>query len=193
MTETELITNFVNQYSKPFTVDVAVMLTGIAKDAVTPILKELEKQKRIKRIYEKPEVIYVRNNRYNTSLCATNDKWNLNLSQANELLNLLEKGRYTSLRDIATEIGRSRQWVYIYLEALASIECIDLRGYVYVVVSRKNLPKLGTKINKGILGDLRSLNRLGGYRDLREKPKKTKLKTDKQKRSASPRTFLFLL
>ncbi|MDP3115056.1 MAG: hypothetical protein Q8M98_09840, partial [Candidatus Cloacimonadaceae bacterium] len=60
--------------------------------------------------------------------------------------------------------GRSRQWVYIYLEALASIEVVDLRNYVYVVISRKNVPKIGRKVIKGILKMLRGLNSLGGHR-----------------------------
>ncbi|MCB5252733.1 MAG: hypothetical protein LHW51_07125, partial [Candidatus Cloacimonetes bacterium] len=65
---------------------------------------------------------------------------------------------------IAQVIGKSRQWVYIYLEALASIEVIDLRQLIYVVISRQNVPKIGRKVQKGILGQLRSLNRIGCYR-----------------------------
>ncbi|MCB5258949.1 MAG: hypothetical protein LHW48_00540, partial [Candidatus Cloacimonetes bacterium] len=61
-------------------------------------------------------------------------------------------------------IGKSRQWVYIYLEALASIEVVDLRQHVYVVISRQNVPKIGRKVQKGILGQLRSLNKAGCYR-----------------------------
>ena len=193
MTDYELITNFIDQYPKPFTAETASMLTGVATDTIFPVFSELEKQKRIKRIYEQPQVIYVRTNRYNTSVCTTNDKWNLNLAQANELLDLLEKGKYGSLRDIAIAIGRSRQWVYVYLEALASIDCIDLRSYRYVVISRKNLPKLGTKITKGILGQMRSLNKYGAYRDLEHNPKKTKTKTKSNKRSATQRTHFSLI
>lgn len=215
MTELELITNFIDQYPKPFTAETASMLTGIARDKILPVFIDMEKQKRIKRIYEHPQDIYVRSNRYNSSVCTTNDRWNLNLTQANELLDLLEKGRYGSLRDIAIAIGRSRQWVYVYLEALASIDCIDLRNFRYVVISRKPLPKLGTKVIKGILGQLRSLNKIGGYRDLdtkprkpkpskpkvvkvpkvsnSDKPKKTKLKTKTNKRSASQRTHFSLI
>ena len=73
-------------------------------------------------------------------------------------------GRYKSIREIAQAIGKSRQWVYIYLEALASLEVVDLRGFIYVVISRQNVPKIGRKVQKGILGQLRSLNRIGCYR-----------------------------
>jgi len=54
-------------------------------------------------------------------------------------LDILEQGRYKSIRDISQGIGKSRQWVYIYLEAMASIEVIDLRGFIYVVISRLNI------------------------------------------------------
>ncbi|MDD2230895.1 MAG: hypothetical protein PHY48_16020 [Candidatus Cloacimonetes bacterium] len=79
-------------------------------------------------------------------------------------MDTLENGRYKSIRDIAKATGKSKQWVYIYLEALASIEVIDLRGFIYVVISRQNVPQIGRKFQKGILGQLRNLNKIGGYR-----------------------------
>ena len=88
------------------------------------------------------------------------------------LMDIIESGNYYGIRPLAKAIRKSRQWVYIYLEALASIEVVDLRGFIYVVNSRHNVPKIGRKVQKGILGQLRSLNRLGGYRDLRDKTKK---------------------
>jgi hypothetical protein len=80
------------------------------------------------------------------------------------LLNSVEQGRYKSIREIAQRIGKSRQCVYIYLEALASIEVVDLRRFTYVVISRKNVLKIGRKIRKGILHELRSLNKIGAIR-----------------------------
>ncbi len=80
------------------------------------------------------------------------------------LLDILEHGSYKSIREIAQVIGKSRQWVYIYLEALASIEVVDLRGFIYVVISRQNVPKIGRKVQKGILGQLRNLNKAGYFR-----------------------------
>ncbi|MCB5271391.1 MAG: hypothetical protein LHW56_06060 [Candidatus Cloacimonetes bacterium] len=47
-------------------------------------------------------------------------------------MDTLENGRYKSIRDIAQAVGKSRQWVYIYLDALASIEVVDLRGFIYM-------------------------------------------------------------
>jgi len=56
--------------------------------------------------------------------------------------------RYKSIREITQAIGKSRQWVYIYLEALASIEVVDLRGFIDVVISRQNVPKISRKVQK---------------------------------------------
>lgn len=41
---------------------------------------------------------------------------------------------------------------------------VDLRGFIYVVITRQNVPKTGRKVQKGILGQLRSLNRIGACR-----------------------------
>ncbi|MFA6631509.1 MAG: hypothetical protein WCU90_04350, partial [Kiritimatiellia bacterium] len=107
----------------------------------------------------------VRANRYQARIGYQHYRgWTFSLADTHRLLDILDQGRYKSIRDIAQTIGKSRQWVYIYLEALASIEVIDLRGYIYVVISRQNVPKIGRKVQKGILGQLRSLNRIGCYR-----------------------------
>ena len=47
-------------------------------------------------------------------------------------MNAIEKGKYSGIRAIAQAIGKSRQWVYIYLEALASIGVVDYRSSRYV-------------------------------------------------------------
>ncbi len=106
-----------------------------------------------------------RANRYQARIGYQHYKgWTFSIADAHRLLDLLEQGRYKSIRDISQSIGKSRQWVYIYLEALASIEVVDLRGFIYVVISRQNVPKIGRKVQKGILGQLRNLNRSGCFR-----------------------------
>jgi len=87
-----------------------------------------------------------------------NKGWTFSIADTHRLLDILEQGRYKSIREIAQVVGKSRQWVYIYLEALASIEVVDLRQFVYVVISRKNVPKIGRNVSKGILSDLVRLN-----------------------------------
>ena len=167
MTKQELILNFVNQYNRPFGVDTVISLTDIDIDTVEAVLDELLASEKIKQIEDDPP-IYVRANRYNSKVGYQHYRgWSFDLKATHQLLDILEQGRYKSIREIAQVIKRSRQWVYIYLEALASIEVIDLRCFTYVVISRKNVPKIGRKVTKGILSQLRSLNKISSYRIIR--------------------------
>jgi len=129
-----------------------------------PILDAMLSEKRIKLISQ-TERIYARANRYRSQIGYQHYRgWTFDQGAAHQLLDVLEQGRYKSIRDIAQAVGKSRQWVFIYLEALASIDAIDLRDFHYVVISRKNVHKIGRKITKGILRMLRGLNKLGGHR-----------------------------
>ncbi|MDP2174002.1 MAG: hypothetical protein Q8J62_09535 [Candidatus Cloacimonadaceae bacterium] len=160
----ELVENFIDHYNKPFSAEmVAALIQRDIRD-IDPVLDSLLTENRIKLISQS-ERIFARANRYNAQIGYQHYKgWTFDPGAAHQLLDVLEQGKYKSIRDIAQAVGRSRQWVYIYLEALASIEVVDLRNYVYVVISRKNVPKIGRKVIKGILKMLRGLNSLGGHR-----------------------------
>ncbi|MDD2260866.1 MAG: hypothetical protein PHW20_01235 [Clostridia bacterium] len=164
MTDRELILNFISQYDRPFNSELISKLTCVSREAIEMLLPELLQSQTIKQIEDDPP-IYVRANRYQARIGYQHYKgWTFSMADAHKLLDILEQGRYKSIREIAQAISKSRQWVYIYLEALASIEVVDLRGFIYVVFSRQNVPKIGRKVQKGILGQLRSLNRIGCYR-----------------------------
>ena len=161
MADKELILNFISQYDRPFNAELTSKLTSVSKEAVEKLLPELLQSQAIKQIEDDPP-IYVRANRYQARIGYQHYKgWTFSIADAHRLLDILERGNYKSIREIAQVIGKSRQWVYIYLEALASIEVVDLRQHVYVVVSRQNVPNIGRKVQKGILGQLRRLNRVG--------------------------------
>ncbi len=164
MTDKDLILNFINQYDRLFNAELISKLTSVNIEVTEKLLPELLQSQAIKQIEDCPP-IYVRANRYQARIGYQHYKgWTFSIADAHRLLDILEQGRYKSIRDIAQVIGKSRQWVYIYLEALASIEVVDLRKHVYVVISRQNVPKIGRKVLKGILGQLRSLNRIGCHR-----------------------------
>jgi len=166
MTSRELLQNFISLYHKPFTVEVAASLVDLDQAEVTSLLQEFLQAGQIKRISES-EDIFVRCNRYNQKLGTHHYRnWVFDVKDANQLLNVIEKGRYSGIRALAQAIGKSRQWVYVYLEALASIGVVDYHNYRYVVISRKHLHKIGTKVQKGILKRLHSLSRLGLVRVL---------------------------
>jgi len=167
MMDKELILNFVNQYDRPFNAELISKLTSVSIEATEELLPELLQSQAIKQIEDDPP-IYVRANRFQARIGYQHYKgWTFSLADAHRLLDLLEQGRYKSIREIAQAICKSRQWVYIYLEALASIEVVDLRQHIYVVISRQNVPKIGRKVQKGILGQLRNLNKVGCYRLLK--------------------------
>ena len=164
MTDKELIINFISQYDRPFNAEAIAQMTCISLDVIETQLPGLLQSQTIKQIEDDPP-IYVRANRYQARIGYQHYKgWTFSIADSHSPLDIIEKGSYNSIREIAQATGKSRQWVYIYLEALASIEVVDLRQHVYVVISRQNLPKIGRKVQKGILGQLRSLNRIGGYR-----------------------------
>lgn len=164
MTDKELILNFISQYDRPFTAELIAKLTSVSIETTENLLPELLQSQAIKQIENSPP-IYVRANRFQARIGYQHYKgWTFSIADAHRLLDILEQGKYKSIREIAQAIGKSRQWVYIYLEALASIEVVDLRGFIYVVISRQNVPKIGRKVQKGILGQLRNLNRVGCYR-----------------------------
>jgi len=164
MTDKELTLNFINQYDRPFNAELIAKMTSVDIEATEELLPELLQSQEIKQIEDDPP-IYVRANRYQARIGYQHYKgWTFSLADAHRLLDILEQGKYKSIREIAQVIGKSRQWVYIYLEALASIEAVDLRQHFYVVISRQNVPKIGRKVQKGILGQLRNLNKVGYYR-----------------------------
>jgi predicted transcriptional regulator len=166
MTDTELILNFVNQYDKPFDANTIAKFTNIDITTVTEQLPTLIKSQTIKQIEDTPP-IYVKANRFQARIGYQHYKgWTFSIADTHKLLDILEQGRYKSIREIAQAIGKSRQWVYIYLEALASIEVVDLRNFTYVVISRKNVSKIGRKVQKGILQVLRNMNNIGFRRVL---------------------------
>ncbi len=163
MTEKELILNFTDQYNRPFTVETVASLTNVSIITAQPVLEELITKDKIKKIDDNPP-IYVRTNRFNTKIGYQHYKgWTFDLMAAHQLLDTLEGGRFKSIRDIAQVVGKSRQWVYIYLEALASIEVVDLRGFIYVVNSRLRGNDLGKHIMQKSLRE-RSMDAKQGLR-----------------------------
>jgi len=154
MTTRELVLNFVNQYNKPFDVPLIANMTGLEIEEIEPIITELLKDKSIK-LASNREPIYARSNRFNTNVDKQmRPNWHFDPKAALALLNLIEKRSFTSIRSIAEAFGRSRQWVFVYLEALASAGVIGVNQYGYCVLTKKDVGKVGIRIKRGILKEL---------------------------------------
>ena len=156
MTPRDLVLNFVNQYDKPFDAALIANMTGLEIKEVEPIITELLEDKTIK-LASKREPIYARSNRFNTNVDRQmRPNWHFDPKAALALINLIERGRFTSIRSIAEVFGRSRQWVFVYLEALASAGVIGVIQYGYCVLNNKDVGIVGFMKIFGYLIDLHS-------------------------------------
>jgi len=170
MTNKNIIRNFVNQYRKPFNIETIAELTGIETKTVGQSIRTLLNNNDVKCISTQDK-LYVCSNRYQSHVGFNQKgKWNYSTQVAEEILNLLDSRQYRSIREIASDYGKSRQLVFVYLEALASIGMVGINRSGYNVMTREGILKLGTFIQPGILGKMRKESGL--------KPKPRMRKTD---------------
>lgn len=148
-----LVRNFVSQYRRPFSAETIASYTGISAKHLKPIIGRLIADQQIKVVSIDPEQIYVKANRYLGIYEKTHDhnRWNFDQDKAMILLKEVEATRHRNVRTIANAIGKSRQWVYVYLEALASIGAIEKEDGYYKIITKDCVWAIGTNIKKGIL------------------------------------------
>jgi len=170
MTNMDVIRNFVHQYRKPFSTETITELTGIEARTVSRSIRTLLNNQEIKCISTQDK-LYVSSNRYQSQVGFNQKgKWNYSIQVAEEILSLLHIRQYRSIREIANAYGKSRQLVFVYLEALASLGMVGIESNGYKVLSREGILKLGTYIQPAILGKLRKESGI--------KPKPRMRKTD---------------
>jgi len=155
MTNMDVIRNFVHQYRKPFNTETIAELTGIETKTVKQSIRTLLNNHEIKCISTQDK-LYVCCNRYQSQVGFNQKgKWNYSTQVAEEILNMLDSRQFCSIREIALDYGKSRQLVFVYLEALASIDMVGIDCSGYKVLSKEGILKLGTYIQPAILGKLR--------------------------------------
>ena len=155
MTNMDVIRNFVHQYRKPFNTETIAELTGIETKTVKQSIRTLLNNQEIKCISTQDK-LYVSSNRYQSQVGFNQKgKWNYSTQVAEEILNILDSRQYRSIREIALDYGKSRQLVFVYMEALASIDMVGIDCSGYKVLSKEGILKLGTYIQPAILGKLR--------------------------------------
>ena len=158
-----LVRNFVSQYRRPFSAETIASFTGIPIKRLKPIIDRLIADQQINVVSIDPEQIYVKANRYMGIYEKTHDhnRWNFDQDKAMILINELSRAKHTGIRSIAKNIGKSRQWVYVYLEALASIGLIDRVDGCYEVTSLDKLLTIGLNLKKGILRSMYNNTNIG--------------------------------
>ena len=155
MTNKNIIRNFVHQYRKPFNTETIAELTGIETKTVKQSIRTLLNNHEIKCISTQDK-LYVCCNRYQSQVGFNQKgKWNYSTQVAEKILNMLDSRQFCSIREIASDYGKSRQLVFVYLEALASIDMVGIDCSGYKVLSKEGILKLGTYIQPAILGKLR--------------------------------------
>ncbi len=191
MNTKELVSNFVKQFNKPFDAQTAADMTECPLRGVKTVLAELLAAGQIK-LLDAKQKIYVRDHRFTAKVrYNTKGSWSFDSADALTLLELIEQGEFRSIRNIAQAAGRSRQWVYVYLEALASIDCIALVEKRYVVISRARVKEIGRHIVPGILGKMRA--QCGEEAKARVAQEKEQKRMTRQIRQAEREAFLSLL
>lgn len=155
MTPKDLVINCVIQYRKPFSAELLANLTEVDLPVVNSLMQELEADQMIVRISEK-DAIYVYTRKREVRIGNEARKaWSYNQTDCRRLVKFLSTKRYTSARAIAPDFGKSRQWVFLYLEALASIDALGIDQDGYFVKPKSDLTKFGTVIKPGIINKLR--------------------------------------
>lgn len=155
MTAKDLVNNFVSQFNRPFDLNLISTMIDRDPEEVKEVLDELLTTDKI-RVADPQQGIYVRNNRYSAKV-SYNQKgnWTYDQMEASALMDVMESGSFSSIRDLAKAVGKSRQWVFIYLEALASIGCVTFVNRAYSVTERELVKDVGKVISPGILSKLR--------------------------------------
>ena len=157
----KLVENFVAQYRKPFSIDILCEMIGKTRKQVRPVVTRLMFNDRIMEI-EAGIFVAVRQERLNLSRMNGNMLWRYKASVGERVLEILESQSISNVRGLAKVMGVSRQYAYLYLEALASIGLVGYEDGCYVRVKRLDgAPTLlhGSNIEKGILGRLKGRER----------------------------------
>ncbi len=156
MTSKDLVIRFVTSSGSLFGIEEIMECTGLSRRVIKRVLNELVAEKCVKQI-SKRDPVYVKDyaSKIRISSIHSTD-WAYSIEDCEKVMWALD-GRYIkSIRALASNIGRSRQWVFKYLEALISVDAIGIRKAGYYVTCYENIYKVGTIIKKGIISEKRA-------------------------------------
>lgn len=156
MNNQDLILRFVSTFPSFFTAETVMECTGLEYNEVDCYMKILVKCDVIRRVSQK-EQIYVtkKNNSAEQVRTIHSRNWVFNMKDCQDIALLLTHTRVKSIRDLAVMLERSRQWVYLYLEALISVDAVGISESGYYTKDISNIFKVGSVIKKGIISEQR--------------------------------------
>ena len=147
-----LIDRFVDRFVSYFNLDLICECTGVDRDVVQERLNQLIMGNVIRRV-SKYEDIYVTNRgRYATKVSTIHcGNWSFDLKACQDICFLLELSQIKSIRQLAAKMQRSRQWAYLYLEALISVDAVGIRKSGYYTKDIGKAFRVGSVIKKGVI------------------------------------------
>lgn len=149
-----IMLNFVGQYRRPFNLTAAANLTGLGEQMVSRELQALADKGMVREvepgIWRASERRMVSNSNIQNGI-----KWVYKVSTGEAILKLLEQHTIDSIRELARRLNASRQYAYLYLEALATIGAVAWVDERYVATGAGDIMTLGCRVEKGILHKLR--------------------------------------
>lgn len=137
--------NFVNGWRLPFSEGIFSEMTGL------PARKYLKGYLESGLVREIEPGIFVTVRSHSWSMASPKD-WRFTRESAELVMSALPE---RSMRRIGREISRSRQWVFRYMEALASLGAVSWDGKNYIKTGTDDLNRLGVDVEKGILSRLK--------------------------------------
>jgi len=150
----KLVENFAAQYRRPFNVEICGNLTGESDDAVTQTMARLVRAGRAREI--EPGVWQATQTHRIVNTNSVNGiRWTYRVSVGAKVIEVLSQKRVESVRDLGQHLSVSRQYAYMYLEALASLGAVTWTGSRYIGTGQDDLTLLGCVIEKGILARLK--------------------------------------
>lgn len=152
-----MINRFIESFPTYFNVDLICECTGAEPEVVQDRLKQLIIGDVIRKI-SKYEDIYVTNrDRYATKVATIHTgSWVFDIKACQDICCLLDCSKVQSVRQLATLVNRSRQWAYLYLEALISVDAVGINKSGYYTKRISNIFKVGSVIKKGIISEKRA-------------------------------------
>ena len=155
MLNSETVSKLISSYNQPFTPKMLAGMLDSDIQEVEHLLDDLVNKEKVLCI-SPSNSLYVRANRYTQGMAPDpRCKWKYDIKTAMQLLDIIENKSYRSIRELAKDFGRSRQFVFVYLEALASISIIGMNPHGYYIKTRLGIEQLGRHIQPGILGVLK--------------------------------------
>lgn len=150
MTPAQILANFLDQHSRPYSLAQAADFTGIPIKDLVPLHAAAQSAGQTREV--EPGIwISAAAHSLGRTITIGGQTWRFSLQIANMILDELSLSPAYSARELARRIGYSHQTACVYLTALLSIKAVGVTPDGYVAISRASLDRLGCDLDPDIL------------------------------------------